>query len=295
MSAPASVRESESLRLRRAELSDVAECGRICYEAFTSLNRHHNFPPDFPNVESANDVLNWMFSHDKFHCVVAELNGKPVGSNCLDERSEIAGVGPITVDPAVQNKSVGRRLMLAVMERAAQQKAVAIRLVQVAFHNRSLSLYTKLGFDPKEPLSVMNGQAIRKTPPGYAVRAATNEDVEACDALCRRVHGHERRAELQDGIAVGTARVAEFDGRITAYATAMGFFGHAVAENNRDLQALISTAEQILGPGILVPTRNASLFRWCLEQGLRIIEPATLMSIGLYNEPAGVFLPSITF
>ncbi|HXA00314.1 MAG TPA: GNAT family N-acetyltransferase [Candidatus Dormibacteraeota bacterium] len=295
MNATSTVKESDSLRLRQAHISDVAACALICYEAFTTLNRHHNFPPDFPNVEVANQVLSWMFSNEKFYCVVAELDGRPVGSNCLDERSGIAGVGPITVDPAVQNKSVGRQLMLAVMERAAQQKAAGIRLVQMAFNNRSLSLYTKLGFDPKEPLSVMNGPAIRKIPPGYVVRAATNEDLDECSALCRRVHGHDRRGELQDGIAMGAARLAEFDGRITAYVSAMGFFGHSVAENNRDLQALISTAEQFLGPGILVPTRNAALFRWCLEQGLRVIEPATLMSMGLYNEPAGAFLPSITF
>ena len=49
------------------------------------------------------------------------------------------------------------------------------------------------------------------------------------------------------------------------------------------------------GPGILVPTRNATLFRWCLENGLRIVQPATLMTTGLYNEPAGAWLPSILF
>lgn len=295
MGAPTAVRESDSLLVRKATANDVALCGPICYEAFTTFNRHHNFPPDFPNVEIANQVLSWMFSHEKFHCVVAELDGKTVGSNCLDERCEIAGVGPITVDPSVQNMSVGRRLMLAVMDRAAEQKAAGIRLVQMAFNNRSLSLYTKLGFDPMEPLSVMNGPAIGKTPSRYSVRAATNDDLDACDALCLRVHGHKRRAEIQDGISMGMARVAEYDGRITAYTSALGFFGYAVAENNRDLQALISTAEQFLGPGILVPTRNASLFRWCLEQGLRVVEPATLMSAGLYNQPAGVFLPSIAF
>ncbi len=289
------VKEGDSTRIRMAQTSDVAECGRICYEAFTTLNRHHNFPPDFPKPEMANQILSWMFSHEKFYCVVAELNGKIVGSNCLDERCEIAGVGPITVDPSAQNSSVGRRLMRAVMDRAIEQKASGIRLVQAAFHNRSLSLYTKLGFDPKEPLSVMNGTPIRKTPAHYTVRAVTNADLDACDALCLRIHGHKRRNELLDGIAMGTARLAEFDGRIVAYASAIGFFGHAVAQNTRDLQALISSAEEILGPGILVPTRNAALFRWCLEQGLRVIEPMTLMSAGFYNEPAGAFFPSITF
>jgi GNAT superfamily N-acetyltransferase len=285
----------ESVQLRRAQPSDAAECGRICYKAFTALNQHHNFPPDFPNLETAHWVISSMFSHDKFYCVVAEQNGRIVGSNCLDERCEIAGVGPITVDPAAQNASVGRRLMRAVMDRAAETKASGIRLVQATFHNRSLSLYTKLGFDAKEPLSVMNGTPIRKTSAHYRVRPVTNSDLDACDSLCERVHGHKRRNELLDGIAMGTARLVEFDGRIVAYASAIGFFGHAVAENTRDLQALISGAEQILGPGILVPTRNAALFRWCLEQGLRVIEPTTLMSIGFYNEPAGAFLPSISF
>jgi GNAT superfamily N-acetyltransferase len=295
MGALSPVCDSGSVRVRKATSNDVAVCGPICYEAFTAFSRHHNFPPDFPNVEIASQVLGWMFSHEKFYCVVAELDGKVVGSNCLDERGEIAGVGPITVDPLVQDKSVGRRLMLAVMDRSAEQKAAGIRLVQIAFNNRSLSLYTKLGFDPREPLSIMNGPAIGKTPRGYEVRAATGDDVQSCVQLCHRVHGHSREAELRDGIAMGTALVARYEGRITAYASALGFFGHAVALNNRDLQALISTAEQFLGPGILVPTRNASLLRWCLEQGLRIVEPATLMSTGFYNEPAGAFLPSISF
>jgi hypothetical protein len=41
-----------------------------------------------------------MFSHPGFYCVVAESEGRIVGSNCLDERSAIAGVGPITVEPS---------------------------------------------------------------------------------------------------------------------------------------------------------------------------------------------------
>jgi len=37
------------------------------------------------------------------------------------------------------------------------------------------------------------------------------------------------------------------------------------------------------------------MLRWCLEQGLRIVMPMTLMSTGLYNEPAGSFLPSVIY
>jgi hypothetical protein len=35
--------------------------------------------------------------------------------------------------------------------------------------------------------------------------------------------------------------------------------------------------------------------RWCLNSGLRITQPMTLMTVGLYNEPAGAYLPSILY
>jgi predicted N-acetyltransferase YhbS len=283
------------LTIRRAQPADVEVCGRICYEAFTTLNKHHNFPPDFPSPGVAAQVLSMMFSHPGFFCVVAEQDATIVGSNCLDERSVIAGVGPITVDPAAQNGSVGRQLMLAVMNRAAERHSPGVRLVQAAFHTRSLSLYAKLGFDIREPLVVLQGPPIHLMPNGCSFRPAASADLAACNALCLRVHGHDRSDELSDGIAHGMACVVERDARITAYASTVGFFGHAVAESNTDLQALLGVVPEFAGPGFLLPTRNTELFRWCLQHGLRVVEPMTLMTFGLYNEPAGVFLPSITF
>ena len=89
--------------------------------------------------------------------------------------------------------------------------------------------------------------------------------------------------------------LVERAGRITGYSTAIGFPGHTVGETNADLQALIGAAPMFVGPGFLLPTRNGELFRWCLSQGLRVTQPLTLMSIGLYTEPHGVFLPSVFF
>ncbi|MGC9962400.1 MAG: GNAT family N-acetyltransferase, partial [Acidimicrobiales bacterium] len=40
---------------------------------------------------------------------------------------------------------------------------------------------------------------------------------------------------------------------------------------------------------------DGALFRWCLEHRLRVVQVMTLMSIGLYNEPAGSYLPSIQY
>jgi hypothetical protein len=77
--------------------------------------------------------------------------------------------------------------------------------------------------------------------------------------------------------------------------TSVGFFGHAVGESNDDLQALIGSAPSFPGQGFLLPARNGELLRWCLNHGLRIVQPMTLMSRGLYNEPSAVFLPSIVY
>lgn len=291
----ASPNENQAILIRRASPDDAEVCGKICFDAFTTLGKQHNFPPDFPVPEASIGVLSAMFSHPSFFCVVAEQDGKLIGSNCLDERSVIAGVGPITIDPRVQNRNVGRQLMQAVMARAIEKKFAGIRLVQAAYHTRSLSLYAKLGFVVREPLACMQGPAIQKTPPGYRVRPAEASDLMDCNALCVRVHGHDRGGDLNEAIREGTAIVAERDGKIRAYASCLAFSGHAVGESNPDVQALLSAATEFQGPGVLVPTRNADLFRWCLESGLRVIQVMTLMTIGLYNEPAGAYLPSILF
>jgi hypothetical protein len=240
-------------------------------------------------------VLSSMFSSPDFYCVVAENAGHIVGSNCLDERSTIAGIGPITVDPGAQNLGVGRKLMQAVMDRAMARHAAGTRLVQAAFHNRSLSLYASLGFDVREPLSCVQGQPRDRNVAGCTVRPAQASDLNACHELSRRVHGFDRSTELAQAIQQNTAKVVERAGRITGYASALAFFGHATAESNQDLQALIASAESFIGPGILVPSRNTELLRWCLANDLHVVQPMTLMTVGLYNEPAGAWLPSILF
>lgn len=283
------------ITLRPATSDDLRECARICYEAFCAISEQHNFPPDFPSAEVAEFVMAAFLPHPEVYGIVAERGGRVIGSNFLHERSSIAGVGPITLDPAEQNSGAGRMLMQAVLERVRETERPGVRLVQAGYHCRSLGLYTKLGFDAREQLVTLQGPPIRCELPGYRVRPAAAEDLPACDALCRRVHGHDRTGEVRDGIQHGTAAVVEYDGRISGYTTGIGFMGHALGESNRELKALIAAAPTYLGPGFLLPTRNGELFRWCLENGLQVVQTMTLMSIGMYNEPQGAFLPSVLF
>lgn len=283
------------LKLRPGTPEDAETCGRICYEAFNTLDSEHGFPPDFPTPEVAAGLLSMLLGHPGFYSVVAEVDGAVVGSNFLDERSTVTGVGPVTVDPGAQNHGIGRVLMRDVMRRAADRGAPGIRLLQAAYHSRSLSLYAKLGFQVRDLLACMQGTPPRGEVSGYRVRRATTADVEACNTVCRRVHGHDRAGEVRDALGHGTALVVEHAGRISGYATDLAYFAHAVGETNEDLKALIMAADGFGGPGILVSTTDAELFRWCLERGLRVVQPMTLMTLGLYSPPQGAYLPSILY
>jgi GNAT superfamily N-acetyltransferase len=287
-----------ALKLRPPTPADTEACGRIIYEAFHSIASRHNFPPDFPTLEVATQFAPIFITDPAFFGVVAESDGKVVGSNFLSELDAIRSVGPITIEPGAQGQKIGRRLMEAVIERG--RDAAGIRLVQDAFNITSLSLYASLGFEVKEPLVLSQGQIAPDLSAEFEVRRMQDEDIEACTELCRRVHGFERTNEVQSTRKMFASYVALREGQLTAYATAPFFWplNHAVAETFEDLRALLSGAaaanlEQPLS--FLLPIREAELFRWCLSKGMRVVKPLNLMTMGEYQEPRGAYLPSVGY
>jgi predicted N-acetyltransferase YhbS len=284
------------LTIRPARAEDAEMLGRICYDAFGAIANLHNFTPDFPNAEVATGLMKTMIGSARSFGVVAEADGEIIGSNFMSVDDAIFGIGPITIDPKRQNEGAGKALMRAVLAHAEEKRAAGVRLVQAGYHTRSLSLYAKLGFEVREHLSCLQGRAIGERIEGYVARAATPADADAANALCRRVHGHDRAAEVAQAFANGaTAKVVERQGRLTGYTTNIAFFGHTVGETTDDVMALIGAADAFDGPGFLVPSRNGALLRWCLARGLKITQPLTLMTIGLYNEPADAWLPSVLY
>jgi GNAT superfamily N-acetyltransferase len=288
--------QSQSLvEVRQATSADAEACGRIFYEAFDAIASQHNFPTEPPSPEFTAWLAARMLDHPGFWAAVAEREGEVIGSAFADLRSAIVGIGPVIVAPDRQDSGVGRLLMNAALRHAGATGPRGVRLVQTAYHYRSLALYAKLGFQVRDTLSVMQGAPIGRTIPGRQTRQATVVDLGACDAVCRSVHAHDRSGEVRDAIGAHAAVVVEHHGRITGYATGFGYADHAVGETNDDLKALLGAAEAFVGLGFLLPSRNTSLLRWCLEHGLKIVQQSTLMTTGLYQEPTGVWLPSILY
>jgi predicted N-acetyltransferase YhbS len=75
----------------------------------------------------------------------------------------IAGVGPVAVDPSIQDRGVGRKLMEAILARARERHFPGVRLLQSAFHNRSLALYNRLGFNARRAGLAHAGTAASET------------------------------------------------------------------------------------------------------------------------------------
>jgi predicted N-acetyltransferase YhbS len=286
---------TQGIAIREIGPDDIETCARILYDAFGDIHDQHRFPRDFPSLDAAMAIMSAWVPHPAVWGVVAEVDGKVVGSNFLDERDPIAGVGPITVDPKGQNAGVGRRLMEAVLEHG--REAPGIRLVQDGFHMRSLSLYTSLGFEVTASCVLMTGtpEGGDAGSDGVEVRPLVEADVGECEALCQKVLGFTRTGVLRDAVRWSSPKAAVRDGRIAAYATTLTFWqtAHGVAETEDDMKALL------LGPGeeplsLLVPLRSG-LFPWCVAQGLRAVKPMNVMARGPYQEPRGSWFPSVLY
>lgn len=282
-----------AIELKKLAEEDIPRCGEVMYEAFRDIAEQHNFPPDFPNADVAAGVLGMMQQSPGFEAAAAVEDAEIIGSIFLSRRSRVGGISVLTVDPKSQNRRVGRQLMRYGMDRLEQSGHTRQQLVQAAYHNRSLCLYAKLGFIADDALSTMTGPPITAEIPGREVRSAVELDMEQCNQLCTNVHGFDRRGEVEEAIKQGSALVVEREGRITGYTTGVGFIGHGVGETNDDLKALIASADEIVGPGILIPTNNLDLFNWCLDNGLKVVQQMILMDTAPAGKPNGSYWPAV--
>ncbi|MDQ6667835.1 MAG: GNAT family N-acetyltransferase [Thermoproteota archaeon] len=289
-----------SLIIRPVEQTDAEICGKIGYEAHKTISSAHGYPSEQPSEEFGIGLIRRLLGNPNSWGVLAERKGKTLGSIFLHKfpPSPVAVIGPLTVHPSTEG-GVGRMLMDAALSQARKQNYDQIRLVQSPSHIRSFVLYTKSGFTLREPLFLMQGQPLKggSNNKGSAIVRLVRDDndISACNEYCKSVYRFSREMELRQAKDQGVATMIERDGVVMGYAAGIGIFGHAVAKSNEDLKALIANASAILGPGFFAPARNHELINWLLKNGFQIGWPASLMTIGPYQEPLTPFLPSLAY
>ena len=283
-----------SVRLRPALVTDADACGEVIFAAFKGIDERHGFPNLFTSARQGAYIAKLFTELVSMHGIVAEDDGRVVGAVFLDVGDPINSVGLISVDPAAQRRGIGRQLMEAAIAHAGDARG--LRLVQEAFNTHAMGLYASLGFEAKEPLVVVAGQPRSRQPRNVVTRLITPADLDECGALCRRVHGVDRNVDLQDAMRLFLPTALVRDGRIAAYSYIVsgGSLAWGVAETHDDLETLLLVLAASASAPLRfnLPTRDARLFRWCLDQGMRIERPLTLMARGWYQEPRGPYFPS---
>jgi hypothetical protein len=227
--------------------------------------------------------------------VKAILDGQLAGSNFLMTADDVGGVGPITIEVPRQGRGIGRALMRAVLEHAGETNTEMVRLVQDSFNLTSLSLYASLGFDVKSPLALMQPQPAAQPDP--SVRPLTPADLPAVEELSRRIYKVNRRNELAGLLHVFPTFIREREGRPTGYLM-MGMIGHGVFETEDDAVAVVGEATRqspLDFHRIFCPLLEGGLYRRLLASGARAVKPMNLMAYGPYEEPEGVWMPSVWY
>ncbi len=284
------------IELVKAKQEYRDELGRIFYEAFKDLSDKHGFPLDFPSAAAGRQLIGMLLSRTDFYGVAALLDGQLVGSNFLAMGDPVWAVGPISVDCAYQGLGVGRRLMEDVIQHARRNKVDQVRLVQETFNTQSISLYAALGFDIKEELAFM--QAAPAPKEHHSVRALTDPDVPVAGRLSVEIYGSSRQSEIAAAVKHGLSPLMrERNGRMTGYLIP-GIFGHGVAESEEDAVVIAGEMARRLPASsarLTCPLGNSGFFRALLKAGCRTIKLATLMAMGPYERPSGVWMPSFAY
>ncbi|MBG5950974.1 MULTISPECIES: GNAT family N-acetyltransferase [Proteus] len=147
--------------IRKAILSDVEEINTLYTYLF---NEMANLQPDRlkPGKQDEAFIINGV-KNDKFHLLVADLDGKVVGFsmaqiqetpmfNCLVQR-KYAYIYDIVVDPSVRSQGTGSLLLTAMKEWAKSERMTHLELSVLAENSAAKRFYEREGL--KEVSTVM--------------------------------------------------------------------------------------------------------------------------------------------
>lgn len=283
-----------ALELVPATNAHLARLSVICHEAFSALHDRFGIERDVPDPEVGGMIIGQTIGRPDYTGVVAVLDGRIVGSNFLLHADEVAGVGPITVDPAVQSKGIGRALMQWVIDEVRRRGIRQTRLFQEALNTTSLSLYTSLGFDWRDSAALMQARPAAAADPD--TRPITADDLPAVAELSKQAYGFSRAGDAAQLLAWQVPGFLKLrDGEPVAYGFAT-LFGHAGAATDEDLLDLASQAAFHLPPPLarfICPLARPALYRQALAAGHRTVKLLSYMSLGDFTAPAGSHFPSI--
>ncbi len=166
---------------------DVAEASRIFRLAFGTFLR----VPDVTQFRADNGMIETRFRTDPGAALVAECDGRVIGSAMGMDWGGQFVIGPVTVDPKFWGRGVARLLMPAILRVAEHRQSPLVTLFTFPHSPMHLRLYESFGFVPMLLTPIMS----KATPQAQTPRGAR---------LFSELSADDQRAALE-----GTTSVSE--------------------------------------------------------------------------------------
>ncbi len=139
--------------IRPLEPGDLEIAGRIIYRAFSRSFRRYGYPEPVTDSRSGAALAAAALASDPSGGLILEgPAGQALGVSFTQLSPEAAFIGPVAIDPDVQGRGHGRRLLNEILLSVGDRSA---RLLQDSFNPISYRLYARAGFDVRETLALL--------------------------------------------------------------------------------------------------------------------------------------------
>lgn len=244
--------------------------------------------------------------------IVREAPAGPILASCFYRlRPQHVSLGILNVHPQAMGRRLGRLLVEEVI-RIAEGENKPLRLVSSGLNLDSYSLYSRLGFVPREifqdlSLTIPAGGMIELDNdyrPQPAIREARSDDLTAMAELEQRVAGITRMVDyhcfLENPFGIWHASVFIEQGRLRGWAIssnhpASRMLGPVVAENEEIGLALLQAEVDFRRGGdyvFLIPARSQRMLQQAYAWGAKNCELHFLQVRGESQEILGIAMPT---
>lgn len=240
-------------------------------------------------------------------CLLAWDGDDLLGSCFWHPRETHLSVGIVNVAPEAFGRGVAGALLRSVLSEA-DARNLPTRLVSSALNLDSYSLYTKLGFVPRQlfqDIQLPAGASLPELPESARVRPGQPSDAPRMAALERERVGIAREKDfayfLENADDIWSVSVLESEsGALEGFLASVNhpasrMLGPGFCTTEGGMAALIRAEHARFGenaPVMVVPAERAGLIRTLYGWGGRNLELHVAQARGAWREPDGVWLPS---
>jgi len=182
------------------------------------------------------------------HPVVAEADGRVVGTGVGTANGTVGWVGTIWVEPAFRGAGLGRALTQEVIDGL---EAAGCRTLLLVATDEGLPLYERMGFALQTRYRILEASGVRAGAAGETrVRAFEARNLETMLELDRLATGEDRGHVIRRFAAADSTKVLEVDGAVRGYVVRAPWGGGAtVASSPADALKILDSRRRASGPG----------------------------------------------